>query len=199
MNDIAKDWRAERDEQNAKIDDELAALNLVMVANFVPASRFKGGEFKSKAINFEVEINVDNGSAGKRLVYRGPYTYGVGCLPGYRHARATKMLWAPVVDDAIETGKWPHDGLERDPSYFGGGELSTVPAPLLRDVMHSLLMDSSAIDHPNFESWAADYGYDTDSRKAEQTYRACLAIGLALRAALSDAVLAELRELFQGY
>lgn len=199
MNDTAKDWRAERNEQNAKIDVRLAELGLTIAATFVPASHFKDDEWKSKAINFHVNVWIDYGKARRADIYSGPYAYGVGCLPGYRHDRATKMLRAPVVEAAIETGKWPQDGLKRDPSHFGGGKLSTVSAPKLRDVMHSLLMDSSAIDHPSFESWAADFGYDTDSRSAEKTYRACLETGLRLRAVLGDETLAELRELFQDY
>lgn len=47
--------------------------------------------------------------------------------------------------------------------------------PKLADVLCSLQMDvSSAVNAGDFEDWASDLGYDTDSRKAEQIYRACL-------------------------
>lgn len=67
------------------------------------------------------------------------------------------------------------------------------------DVLHSLVSDSDAIDHPTFESWAGDYGYDIDSRSAQATYRACLAIGLALRSALGEDGLRRLRDAGQDY
>ena len=69
------------------------------------------------------------------------------------------------------------------------------PAPDGADILWCLLSDASALDCGTFEEWASDLGYDTDSRKAEKTYRACLAIGLALRAALGNDELAALQEL----
>ena len=39
-------------------------------------------------------------------------------------------------------------------------------------VLDCLLSDSSGVDE-NFEDWAANYGYDTDSRKAEKIYNLC--------------------------
>lgn len=67
--------------------------------------------------------------------------------------------------------------------------------PTTCDVMSCLLSDASAIDHGDYESWAADLGYEKDSRNGEKIYRTCLSIGLKLRSALGDAVLTELREL----
>lgn len=45
-------------------------------------------------------------------------------------------------------------------------------APHSADVLYSLILDSSAVGQ-SFNSWCSDFGYDTDSRKAEATYRAC--------------------------
>lgn len=67
------------------------------------------------------------------------------------------------------------------------------------DVIYSLLRDGDAIDSPTYESWAEGNGYDTDSRKGESIYRACLEIGLKLRAALGEAGLEKLRTAFQDY
>lgn len=44
--------------------------------------------------------------------------------------------------------------------------------PSVKDVIHSLLMDGSALDM-GFEDWASDYGYDSDSRKALTLYLEC--------------------------
>lgn len=69
----------------------------------------------------------------------------------------------------------------------------------IQDVIHGLLSDGDAIDHPTYESWASDFGYDTDSRKGEALYRTCLEIGLKLRSSLGDENLRKLRDEFQGY
>ena len=44
--------------------------------------------------------------------------------------------------------------------------------PKLPDVLNCLAMDASGMDE-SFEDWADNYGYDTDSRKAETIYKAC--------------------------
>ena len=68
-----------------------------------------------------------------------------------------------------------------------------------RSVVYSLVTDSSVLDHANFESWVGDFGYETDSRSAETTYRACLEIALQLRAAIGDAGITALQTAFQDY
>ena len=46
--------------------------------------------------------------------------------------------------------------------------------PTLEDVLECLVMDSAYIDRASsFEEWADEFGYDTDSRKAEKIYKAC--------------------------
>lgn len=44
--------------------------------------------------------------------------------------------------------------------------------PHVADLLNSLILDSSAVGQ-SFESWCSELGYDSDSRKAEATYRAC--------------------------
>lgn len=60
--------------------------------------------------------------------------------------------------------------------YFTGYGLvlknGTPKKPVLDDVLYSLIMDSSASDM-SFEDWCNDFGYETDSRKALQTYLDC--------------------------
>jgi hypothetical protein len=56
--------------------------------------------------------------------------------------------------------------------------------PDARDVVRSVMLDSSALDYGCFEDWARDYGYDTDSRAAEAIYRLCLQRAVMLRASL---------------
>jgi len=54
---------------------------------------------------------------------------------------------------------------------------STGPAiesePNAEDLMNCLGMDAAGYENAQgFEDWASEYGYDTDSRKAEKAYRA---------------------------
>lgn len=56
------------------------------------------------------------------------------------------------------------------PFYQGAGHSAE---PTAADVLSCLILDASAADYDSFEQWAEDFGYDTDSRKAERVYRAC--------------------------
>lgn len=52
--------------------------------------------------------------------------------------------------------------------------------PKLDDVLYCLVNDAEALDMC-FEDWADNYGFDTDSKKAEKIYQSCVATGLKLR------------------
>lgn len=83
-----------------------------------------------------------------------------------------------------------------------GAESRTATVPILpevADVFYSLSMDSTALDYGDFESWADDFGYSSDSISGKSIYDACLGIALNMRAAIGDSGLAELREAFQDY
>jgi hypothetical protein len=72
--------------------------------------------------------------------------------------------------------------------------------PCLADVLHSLISDGTAyFTHSTFEDWAADYDYDTDSRKALATYEQCIDIGRKLARALPANVLEQVQALTADY
>lgn len=51
----------------------------------------------------------------------------------------------------------------------------------------SLALDSQGLESSRgFEDWAAEYGFDTDSRKAEKLYKACLDVSEKLKRFLGD-------------
>ena len=56
-------------------------------------------------------------------------------------------------------------------------------APDAANVVDSLLWDVNGLDQ-SFEAWAADCGFDADSRKAERIYHECLKVFPRLRALL---------------
>ena len=51
--------------------------------------------------------------------------------------------------------------------YFSQGP-AISGEPTTEDVLDCLALDASGAD--SFEDWCAEYGYDTDSRKAEHIY-----------------------------
>lgn len=67
--------------------------------------------------------------------------------------------------------------------------------PTLPEVLDCLAMDASSVDNArNFEDWCSELGYDTDSRKAEGVYDACIAQAAELKRLLGKAYPALLYE-----
>jgi len=58
-------------------------------------------------------------------------------------------------------------------TYFSMGYGHKGKEPKAEDILDCLASDSSGVNQ-DFEDWAADLGYDSDSRKAERTYRVCI-------------------------
>jgi hypothetical protein len=70
--------------------------------------------------------------------------------------------------------------------YFSQGSAHKKP-PTLADVLDCLASDASGVDNAqSFEDWASEYGYGTDSRKAERTYRICEEQAQKLKALLGQ-------------
>lgn len=176
------------------IERTAAELGLTMETVFVPFSQSRNKSDKHPSLNWKVTI-LRNG----REVLTTDYMAGSGNCPGYPNRYLGKMTVAEkaVVDAECETGM---------PCYFSNERQEAIPSyratpilPEFADVLYSLASEASAIDYATFEEWASDYGYDTDSRSAEKTYRACLEIALKLRSAIGDDGLAKLRESCQDY
>jgi hypothetical protein len=64
--------------------------------------------------------------------------------------------------------------------YKDGFKEGRPIAPKIKDVVYSLLADSSAI-YQSFHDWCNDFGYDEDSRKALNIYLACQANAVKLQ------------------
>lgn len=70
--------------------------------------------------------------------------------------------------------------------------------PVAATVLHSLLLDSSAVGQ-SFREWCQDFGYDDDSIKARSTYDACQENADKLHKIFTRAVIAQLEEALQDY
>lgn len=176
----------------------IKALGLTVESVFVPWSQSRNfkpiAKTADRSLNWRVTVKRNG-----REVLTSDYQAGIGHLdkgasqngrPGY------------TADDIHRIERETETGFRfRDPSNSGAGWLDRKAPymPEAEDVIYSLLSDSSALDHPTFESWASDFGFDPDSRKGESIYRACLEIGLKMRGALGDAGLKTLQTAFQDY
>lgn len=70
--------------------------------------------------------------------------------------------------------------------YFSQG-YGIANDPDLESVLDCLASDASGYENArSFEEWADEYGYDTDSRKAERTYHAVAKQSAALKRVLGD-------------
>lgn len=60
-------------------------------------------------------------------------------------------------------------------------------------MLDCLASESASIDNSNgFDDWCADFGYNTDSRKAERDFQSCQHQALRLKTFLGSSLYAEL-------
>lgn len=147
-------------------------------------------------------------SLNGREIWRGDYRLGVGHakpFPAYERATDSRRC-----DFTANEENLCHAWARKPYAQFTDKQLWADTAaklakfqkvaPKLEDVTHSLLGDGSAyFDAQQFEDWAADLGYDPDSRKAEATFKACDEIGRAMSRAFTPEQLAGLREWASNY
>ena len=70
--------------------------------------------------------------------------------------------------------------------YFSQG-FGITHEPKLADVLDCLASDAAGYENAStFEDWAEEYGYDTDSRKAERMYRTIKRQAEQLRRTIGD-------------
>lgn len=163
--------------------DQLIADGLTYSVKFVPRSKTPKQENDWKCLSWKVRIEFG------RQVLETDYHTGLGLC-----GKAVQSRIDSLPKCCIDRQQAENELMER-----GSLKGHRSEQPSLRDVIHSLLLDSEAIDYGTFEEWADNFGYDHDSRKAEQTYRACLTTGLKLRAMFGEAKIQELREEFKDY
>lgn len=167
-------------------------LGLSVECAFVPFSQSRNAKETSPSLNWRCRI-MRNGREVTGLA-SVDYMQGSGHCPASK-AGAKRF---PVKSDLARAIALECDKGRRARPDFGGRPYESrdpIAPPTAVDVISALCMDSDVIDYPRFEDWAENLGYDPDSRSAEKTYRACLETALALRAAIGETALSELREI----
>ena len=173
---------------HADIDEFIATLPIKYSATFIPQSVSRNATDKARSLNWRIVL-APNGNAPYLRSLITDYMQGIGHVPGHKF-RPRSNNSSAAQHDAAEKGVY-----YKTESMFMG---SKIPAPALRDVLYSLVLDSSAVDQP-FEDWASDFGYDADSRKALSTYETCVKIHRELRALIGTTAINRLQELFADY
>lgn len=64
--------------------------------------------------------------------------------------------------------------------------------PTAADVLYCLASDARGVEHATFEDFCSEYGYDTDSRKAERLYEACKRTSKQMRDLFGDETFEEI-------
>jgi len=142
-------------------------------------------------------------SKNEKPFWSGPYSIGTG------HIKPGMVRKAPHLATSTECHLF--DAWQKKPnanytekeafvSMLGQVAKAINHKPQIADVTHSLLMDGSPyFDSESFEEWASNFGYDTDSRKAEKMYQECMETGRKLNRAFTAKELETLREAAQDY
>lgn len=196
------------------LETAMATHGITIKAEFVPLSKSRNAGSNWKGLNWKVTLQRNG-----RDVITTDYGAGIGHCPSYNKKapanwnRPVRMWQAAVCEWECENGfeaelaAWgsmpDFKPKRRRVPAIPGGDVERFERvailPKASDVVHSLILDSGVLDYATFEEWASEYGYDTDSRKAESTYRACLEIALKLRVGLGETIMAELREACADY
>lgn len=92
-----------------------------------------------------------------------------------KNANHNSIAWANEVENKMQAVKPPIAGL-----------------------LYSIILDSSAAEQ-SFSSWCAEFGYDSDSRKALATYEACQENADKLSRVFTHAQVAHIKELLTDY
>ncbi len=172
-----------------ELDSYIAQLPITYSAVFVPQSQSRNAKEKNLSINWK--ITLQNG----RSILETDYMQGIGHIPNYQKIVPFNSRRTIAVETFEKLASELCLAVPNLDSRYG----DKLKPPVLKDVLYSLIMDSDVLNHDSFESWAGDFGYDIDSRKAEKTYHDCLAIALKLKGIIGNEAMEKLRELFQDY
>ena len=163
------------------IEDFARSIGLTMQFTFVPWLHSRNGGEKQPSLNWKITL-LHKG----QTILVTDYSAGMANCPSYKPHKGAASR--PVAVD-----------LECKYGTVGGRSDGKAIVPQFADVLHSLVLDADVADYGTFEEWADSLGYDTDSRKAEAIYRACLDTYLALKNGIGMENFLKLREAVQDY
>lgn len=169
--------------KHAELDAFIDSLKLEYNVVFIPQSVSRNAGQTDRSLNWMISIRANG------VVLSTEYMQGIGHLPipnSMKTIPRNRVIRHDWEKKAVESGK------------CGEYHQTMIPAPKIRDVLYSVVLDSDAADE-TFDDWCWNTGFDNDSRSAERTYNACRENGLLLRKMIGADAVAKFRELFQDY
>jgi hypothetical protein len=183
-------------ETTATLNDAAVILGL-SIESSAPRGEVEPAQSKESKPWPHIAYDVTLKRNGKPI-WSGPYKLGVGHVKGMPVKRVT-LADQERLDPIGYASRSAYDEAAQARVAASLAQSQKV-SPKLDDVLHSLLMDGSAyFDAQSFEDWCNDYGYDSDSRKAEATWKACDEIGRNLARAFTPSELSDLREVASNH
>lgn len=171
---------------------QLKDMGLALKAEFIPNP-------KGDNIKWSVTLCKND-----KEVLTTDFSHGIGHLPkidpswhGGNSGKYKQYMLKMQSDEMLSTGKQCR--LIQQASGYTFKYLGDLEPPSIADVVYCLMIDSEVLNYSSFEDWAESYGYDTDSRKAEKIYDACMKTALKMRNGLGDALMAKISELLQDF
>lgn len=163
-------------------EDFMSKYGLELTSEFVPFSKSKHRKDGHRSLNWGINLKKNG-----RTVLETDFHAGIAYCPSFsKYINHYCCEAREVITYETEHGREyakPRNRIH----------------PNVQDVMHCLHRDADALEYASFEDWASDYGFDADSRAAEKTYNECMKIALALRSAIGDTGIEELRVIFADY
>lgn len=161
-------------EQDKKAAEYLAAQGVTFAARLLGENNRDGWTCDEWRVSFQ-RVHLDS-----RLPVRDKAALETAYYTGTGHRKAVKGRKST------------------DPHGCFSNDAVRPVAPTAASVLYSLLQDASGADE-NFYDWCANYGYDTDSRKALATYEACCIIRADVNKFFTAAERAELAAILEDY
>ncbi|WP_459190585.1 hypothetical protein [Ralstonia pseudosolanacearum] len=159
----------ENNDLQREFEEIARRLDLKIETHFIPFSISRNADTKHKSLNWKVTLS----SIRNKMTF--DYSKGVGHLP-YPSALQLSKHQRAVVNQAIDTAV--ETGVAR--KIARGAMAFTImpgkeefPTPTLQEVLYALTEDTLVMHYMTYEEWAADFGYDPDSRKGEKVYEEC--------------------------
>lgn len=159
---------------------------LKMAATTIPTRTC--GQWSEGAFHWHVVITNQAGA----VLYSGEYSAGSGWAEIWARESCPTTTNGTAKKDITALRAWR--AMRKKPQFNRGmtthdkeqldivQERFAAKGPELADVLESLRMDMESAEE-DFEDWADAYGYDHDSRSAEDTWRRCREIRRAFRKA----------------
>lgn len=167
------------------LEKKAGELGLSLTFLFVPFSQSRNARTVKYPADLSLNWKVQICDARLGQIYETDYSAGVAHCRSYQvSSKPTTVYYLDELRQECERGYYLPPGRARMKTY----------SPRLHDVWESLLSDAEVIHYASFTSWASDQGYDPNSRQMEATYKSCLALALALHAAIGCGGLKALQE-----